>query len=46
MRNNNFEKRNYWAYANKSVRENIEKNEFVRLIREKLKKKRLTQKSD
>jgi len=46
MKNNSFEKRNSWTNYNTSVRENIQKNEFVRTIREKLMKKRLAKKSD
>ena len=40
MRNNNFEKHNSWAYANKSVLKNIQKNEFVRNIRANLLKRK------
>ena len=46
MKNNSFEKRKSWISSNNSVRENIQKNEFVRTIREKLMKKRLAKKSD
>ena len=46
MKNNIFEKRNSWTNYNTSVRENIQKNEFVKAIREKLMKKKLDKKSD
>ena len=46
MKNNGFEKRNSWTFSNNSVREDIQKNEFVKVIREKLIKKRLAKKSD
>jgi hypothetical protein len=46
MKNNGFEKRNSWTNYNNSVRENIQKNEFVKVIREKLIEKRLAKKSD
>ena len=46
MRNYNFRKRNSRAYFHKSVREDIQKNEFVKVIREKLMKKGFSQNSD
>jgi len=46
MKNNSFEKRNSWTFSSNSVRENIQKNEFVKMIREKLMKKKLAEKSD
>ncbi|MFX0186236.1 MAG: hypothetical protein ACFE8A_00720 [Candidatus Hodarchaeota archaeon] len=40
MRNIKIQKRNSWSYSNKSVRENIQKNEFVSNVRAKLLKKK------
>ena len=46
MKDNGFEKRYSWSYTNESVHEDIQKNEFVKNLREKLMKKRLPQNSD
>ena len=40
MKNNNFEKHVPWSIANKNVRENIQKNEIIRNLREKLIKRK------
>jgi len=45
MRNNNFEKRDPWSNANKNVRENIQKNEFIRNLRAKLVKRKINKPS-
>ena len=46
MRNDNSVKQKSWLSSNDLLRENIQKNEFVRVIREKLIKKRLAKKFD
>ena len=46
MRNDNSVKQKSWLSSNDLLRENIQKNEFVKIIREKLIKKRLAKKSD
>jgi len=46
MRNDNSVKQKSWLSSNDLLRENIQKNEFVKVIREKLIKKRLAKKSD
>ena len=45
MRNNNFEKHNPWSNANKNVRENIQKNEFIKNLRAKLVKRKINKPS-
>ena len=45
MKNNNFEKRDPWPIANKNVREDIQKNEIIRNLREKLIKRKINKPS-